>query len=150
MCEYSITGLSRAITIGIPIDAVSWIANRMKPWLEACWACAVIPPDLQQILRLTRSRLRPGESGLNDLACCQVSGYSDWIDNTNVRGSAMNQMTIDKAKNKIYIEPVSGLQFSTIEKDGRRWKATLHITNGTANGVKFFATKREALAYFGL
>ena len=62
----------------------------------------------------------------------------------------MNQMTIDKAKNKIYITPASGLQFSTIEKDGRRWKATLHITNGLADGVKFFATKREALAYFGL
>jgi hypothetical protein len=62
----------------------------------------------------------------------------------------MNQMTIDKAKNKIYIEPASGSQFSTIEKDGRRWKVTLHITNGIANGVKFFATKREALAYFGL
>lgn len=49
-------GLSRAITIGIQIDAALWIVNRMKPWLEACWACAVIPRDLRLILQFTRSR----------------------------------------------------------------------------------------------
>jgi len=62
----------------------------------------------------------------------------------------VNQMTFDKAKNKIYIEPASGSQFSTVEKDGRKWKVTLHISNGIASGVKYFDTKREALAYFGL